>query len=146
MFRSKDHMLHETRLAKKKNCNKDGKEARTDEKDLHRFELKGIQQELVKEGIRVHVNDLRALRHTCLHDLTDEDKQLPVGNTTMGVLFEKMNKNSWDCYGFGGKSDVVAKTHDMTRWSDNKEKTKIRKNNRIDKMGWEDNQLNQECQ
>ena len=134
MFRHKDRMLNDVRKAKKKNTNKEGKEEQVNEKDLHRFELKGIQQELIKEGIRVHMNDLRAIRHVTLEELDEEERKNVIGNTTMEVLLEKFNSMPTSSYGFGGNSDIIAKTHDMTRWKDNKKKTKERKKEREYKM------------
>ena len=134
MFRHKDKMLAEVRQAKKKNSNKEGKEQKIDFKDLHKFPLKAIQQELIKEGIRVHLNDLRQFRHSSLSELTDEEKNESVGNTTLGTLLEKINKNEFDTLGFGYSNDIIAKTHDMTRWKDNKDKTKNRNRDRNEKM------------
>jgi len=134
MFRYKDRMLNEVRQAKKKNSNKEGKEQKIDYKDLQKFPLKGIQQELIKEGINVHKNDLRQFRHISLSELTDEEKNESVGNTTLGILLEKINKNEFDTLGFGYSNDIIAKTHDMTRWKDNKKKTLNRKRERDTKM------------
>lgn len=142
MFRNKDKMLAEVRQAKKKNSNKEGKEQKVDFKDLHRFPLKGIQQELIKEGIRVHLNDLRQFRHITLSELTDEEKNESVGNTTLGTLLEKINKNKFDTIGFGYSNDIITKTHDMTRWKDNKKKTLNRKRDRFDKIN-NNNPLNE---
>jgi hypothetical protein len=142
MFRNKDKMLAEVRQAKKKNSNKEGKEQKVDFKDLHRFPLKGIQQELIKEGIRVHLNDLRQFRHITLSELTDEEKNESVGNTTLGTLLEKINKNEFDTLGFGYSNDIITKTHDMTRWKDNKKKTLNRKRDRFDKIN-NNNPLNE---
>lgn len=136
MFRHKDRMLNEVRQAKKKNTNKEGKEEKVDEKDLHRFELKGIQQELMKEGIRVHMNDLRAIRHITLDELDEAERKNVIGNTTMEVLLEKFNSMPTSSYGFGGNSNIIAKTHDMTRWKDNKKKTLDRKKERKNKMNY----------
>lgn len=142
MFRNKDKMLAEVRQAKKKNSNKEGKEQKVDFKDLHRFPLKGIQQELIKEGIKVHKNDLRQFRHISLSELTDEEKNESVGNTTLGTLLEKINKNEFDTIGFGYSNDIITKTHDMTRWKDNKKKTLNRKRDRFDKIN-NNNPLNE---
>lgn len=142
MFRNKDKMLAEVRQAKKKNSNKEGKEQKVDFKDLHRFPLKGIQQELIKEGIKVHKNDLRQFRHISLSELTDEEKNESVGNTTLGTLLEKINKNEFDTLGFGYSNDIITKTHDMTRWKDNKKKTLNRKRDRFDKIN-NNNPLNE---
>ena len=142
MFRNKDKMLTEVRQAKKKNSNKEGKEQKVDFKDLHRFPLKGIQQELIKEGIKVHKNDLRQFRHISLSELTDEEKNESVGNTTLGTLLEKINKNEFDTLGFGYSNDIITKTHDMTRWKDNKKKTLNRKRDRFDKIN-NNNPLNE---
>ena len=133
MFRHKDRMLNDVRKAKKKNTNKEGKEEQVNEKDLHRFELKGIQQELIKEGIRVHMNDLRAIRHITLDELDEEERKNVIGNTTMEVLLEKMNSMPTSSYGFGGNSEVIAKTHDMTRWKEKKKKTVMRQRERNEK-------------
>ena len=142
MFRNKDKMLAEVRQAKKKNSNKEGKEQKVDFKDLHRFPLKGIQQELIKEGIKVHLNDLRQFRHLTLSELTDEEKNESVGNTTLGILLEKITKNEFDTLGFGYSNDIIAKTHDMTRWKNNKKKTLNRKRDRFDKIN-NNNPLNE---
>ena len=142
MFRNKDKMLAEVRQEKKKNSNKEGKEQKVDFKDLHRFPLKGIQQELIKEGIKVHKNDLRQFRHISLSELTDEEKNESVGNTTLGTLLEKINKNEFDTLGFGYSNDIITKTHDMTRWKDNKKKTLNRKRDRFDKIN-NNNPLNE---
>ena len=74
MFRHKERMLKGCRNAKKKNNNKEGKEEKVNYKDLHQYSLKGIQQGLIKEGINVHLNDLRNYRHYILKELTDEEK------------------------------------------------------------------------
>lgn len=133
MFRSKDRMLNCVRSAKKKNNNKEGKEIKVNYKDLYSFETKGIQQQLVKEGIRVHKNDIREIRHSSLSDLTEDQRKMPIGNTTYEVLLDKINKNESEHLGFGN-CEVIAKTHDMTRWNDNKKKTLDRKRNRNDKI------------
>ena len=52
----------------------------------------------------------------------------------MGVLLEKLNKNEYSNCGFCFDTDIVAKTHDMTRWDDNKRKTLNRKKDRNYKM------------
>ena len=134
MFRSKDRMLDGVRQCKKKNTNKEGKEEKVEDKDLNRYSLKAIQQELIKEGIKVHKNDLRHYRHYIFNNLTDEEKNEIVGNTTVGVLLEKINKNEFSNFGFCFDTDIVAKTHDMTRWKDNKKKTLNRKRDRDTKM------------
>ena len=135
MFRHKDIMLNNNRSIKKKNTNKEDKEEKFNEKDLYRFELKGIQQELMKEGIRVHMNDLRAIRHLSLDKLDEKEKNEIYGNTTLKVLLEKLNKNEYKSFSFGeNNKEIIAKTHDMTRWKDNKKKTLDRKKERKNKM------------
>lgn len=134
MFRYKERMLNDVRQAKKKNSNKEGKEQKIDFKDLQKFPLKAIQQELIKEGIKVHKNDLRQFRHISLSELTDEEKNEIVGNTTLGILLEKINKNEFESLRFGFTTDLISKTHDMTRWKDNKKKTLNRKRDRDTKM------------
>ena len=131
MFRHKDRMLKECRTEKKKNTNKDDNVEKVNFKDLYRFELKAIQQHLIKEGIKVHLNDLRTVRHLKLSEI--ENKNEEIGNTTIGILLEKLNNNEFVSYGFNG-AKVVGKTHDMTRWKDSKQKSLNKKRNREDKI------------
>ena len=123
MFRYKERMLKWSRDKKKKNNNKeDHTILKVNMKDEYRFELKGIQQELIKKGIRVHKNDLRNIRHMSYHELTEEEKERSIGNTTVGNLLLAIHDNEYDTYGFGRKM-AIAKTHDMTRWEGNKKQT-----------------------
>ena len=130
MFRYKDRMLKECRIEKKKNCNKDRPVQKVNIKDEYRFELKGIQQELIKKGIKVHKNDLCRVRHMSYDELTEEEKEKVVGNTTVGNLLLAVNKNEYETYGFGSCQRTIAKTHDMTRWQDKKKQTLAKKRGR----------------
>lgn len=130
MFRYKDRMLKECRKEKKKNCNKDRPVQKVNIKDEYRFELKGIQQELIKKGIKVHKNDLCRIRHMSYDELTEEEKEEVVGNTTVGNLLLAVNKNEYATYGFSSCQRTIAKTHDMTRWQDKKKQTLAKKRGR----------------
>jgi len=127
-------MLKEYRKEKKGNCNKDRTVQKLNIKDEYRFELKGVQQELNKKGIKVHKNDLRRVRHMSYDELTEEKKEEIVGNTTIGNLLLIINKNEYETYGFFGHQRTIAKTHDMTRWQDKKKQTLDKKREREHKM------------
>lgn len=134
MFRYKERMLKECREEKKKNTNKDRVVEKVNEKDQYRFELKGIQQELIKKGIKVHKNDLRYIRHISYDELNEEEKEEIIGNTTIGNLLLALNMNEYGKYSFGGDKRAIAKTHDMTRWQDKKKQTLDKKRGREHKM------------
>lgn len=134
MFRHKERMLKGCREEKKKNTNKVRAVERVNVKDEYRFELKGIQQELIKKGIKVHKNDLRYIRHISYDELNEEEKQEIIGNTTIGNLLLALNMNEYGNYSFGGDKRAIAKTHDMTRWQDKKKQTLDKKRGREHKM------------
>ena len=130
MFRTKDRMLKECRTEKKKNTNKEDRAVRkVNEKDEYRFEVKGIQQELIRRGIKVHKNELREMCMGYYYVMTEEEKEKTVGNTTKGVLHEVLRE-----YGYGefktGNNRVIAKTHDMTKWQDKKKQSLDKKRRR----------------
>lgn len=121
MFRYKDRMLKQQRRTKKKNCNKESSSPHNiNIKDMFRFRLKAIQQDLIKKGIKVHTNDLRQLTTTSYHLLSEDEKIQKVGNTTKGNLILALNNNIFDDDLFPNNSNAIAKTHDMTRWRDKK--------------------------
>jgi hypothetical protein len=131
MFRHKERMLKGCREEKKKNTNKVRAVERVNVKDEYRFELKGIQQELIKKGIKVHKNDLRYIRHISYDELNEEEKQEIIGNTTIGNLLLALNMNEYGNYSFGGDKRAI---HDMTRWQDKKKQTLDKKRGREHKM------------
>ena len=121
MFRSKDQMLKEQRNIKKKNVNKEGKQIKINYKDIYSFSFKAIQQKLIKEdGIKISIIELSLISHK--EELTEEERKKPMGNSTWGEVFDKV-KNPFIYH----MDPMVAKTHDMSRWKDNKEKTLNRK-------------------
>lgn len=135
MFRHKDKMLKGRREIKNKNKNKD--HGRDMVKNPYCYELKGNQQALIKEGIKVHMNELRHVRHISYSDLNESDKDDLIGNTTIGNLLQTLNKNEYTPYNFerfGDEKRIVAKTHDMTRWQDKKKKTLDKKYRREEKI------------
>ena len=91
-------MLKECRKEKKKNCNKDRPVQKVNIKDEYRSDLKGIQQEFIKKGIKVLKNDLCRIRHMTYDELTEEEKEEVVGNTTVGNLLLAVNKNEYATY------------------------------------------------
>lgn len=124
-------MLKYNREEKKKNHNKESSSHNTNFKDLFRFSLKAIQQDLIKKGIKVHTNDLRNLTTTSYHLLSEDEKLEKVGNTTKGNLILALNNNIFDNDLFPNNRNIIAKTHDMTRWR-NKKTHSIEKNKRRD--------------
>ena len=130
MYRSKDRMLKECRVEKKKNTNKEDRAVRkVNLKDEYSFEVKGIQQELIRKGIKVHKNDLRDMCMGYYYIMDEEEKEEKVGNTTKGVLQQALSE-----YGYGefktGNNRVIAKTHDMTKWQDKKKQSLDKKRRR----------------
>ena len=116
-------MLKDKREEKKKNNNKDRVVNRVNTKCQYKFQLKGIQQDLIKKGIKVHKNDLRHLADKTYDKMTEEEREECVGNTTKGDVVSALNKNGHEAYRFSGNNSTIAKTHDMTRWPDKKKKT-----------------------
>ena len=134
MFRYKNRMLKDKREEKKKNNNKYRAVNRVNTKCQYKFQLKGIQQDLIKKGIKVHKNDLRHLADKTYDKMTEEEREECVGNTTKGDVVIALNKNGHEAYRFSGNNSTIAKTHDMTRWQDKKKQTVVKKRGREYKL------------
>ncbi len=123
MFRHKDRLLKEQRLAKHRNRNKERPKPTCRAPILD--ELK-IKQQILnkKDNIKVHKNDLRHLER-CRQETLIRCEHDNIGNTKVNTLVEAYNEIKpceipYDC----------KYKHDMTKWKINKQKTKEKNNRR----------------
>ena len=128
MFRHHKRQLKERRKMKKTNFNK---EKNTPIRDpLHNYTFNGtdkaIQMRLRKEDIKVHKLDLYSM-----HSHADElDPDKVIGNTRQGTVIERYKEIKREL-----ENDIESSVvHDMTKWKNNKKKTKARNRDRRLKM------------
>ena len=122
MYRHKDRIQKSKRIQKKKNCNKEQELVKDDPFFIVDCVFKRNQQLLItKYNIKVHINDLRFIE--------EHPDDRPMGNSTVKEIraaLMEIEKDNPEEYNGEFK-------HDMTKWKENKKRSKQRNHERKDK-------------